>query len=169
MCILALCSEENILINKVVLRRYCRLLQGHSVVSNICISRISGFRPKANGGESKIISFSLQAMLWFSSFQRCLGSVVNSHLCGSSRRSSVDSCSFVTAVCRLCLRLASSVLAGKTRTEPCRCIKHIKTGCHERQVTFQNATRQKSEQPLLMMSSNWPVPIPSSSRLTLSR
>jgi len=32
--------------------------------------------------------------------------------------------------------------------------KHIKTRCHERQVTFQKVTRQKSEQPLLMISSN---------------
>ena len=133
----------------------------------MCISRISGFRPKAHGGKSRIISFSLQAMLWFSSFQRCLGSVVNSH-CGSSRRSSVDSRSFVTVVRRLCLRLASSVLAGKTKIEPCHCTKHIKNGCHERQATFQNATRQKQEQPLLMISSNWPVPSPNSSRLTLS-
>ena len=72
-------------------------------------------------------------MLWFWSFQRCLGNVVNNlgdcHLCVSSRRSLVNSRSFVTVVHRLCLRLASSALAGKTKIEPCRYTKHIKTGC----------------------------------------
>ena len=137
-------AVTNRLIDMLVLHRYrLSFVQGRSVGSNMCISRISGCRPKAHGGESRTISFSLQAMLWFSSFQRCLGSVVNNHLCGSSRRSSVDSRSFVTVVRQLCPRLASSVLAGETKIEPCRCTKHIKTRCYERQVTFQKATRQK--------------------------
>ena len=145
----ALCSEEMWRISRWTwwscIGRDCRLLQGHSVASDMCISRTQWFQAKGTWWKVKdYFPFLCKRCCDFHRFSGVLAALWTVISVVSSRRSSVDSRSFVTVVRRLCLRLASSVLAGKTKIEPCHCTKHIKSGCHERQATFQNATRQKS-------------------------